>query len=194
MTQTLVLQKYQTFNNLTNWNTLDHVSLLLLDMNFNQWHQTLLFLSKKTFDCFKSYQMIQTPFQNQLCTILEGDTPRGRAWETSWKIGSQETFTKLWTLGAVPRSSELLGRGMRCVTACANIARTQRTQIRITSYLLRRKLGGAAVQIKSLAAEFRHKAKPAWKAWESRDFQSRSLSWNSSFEVFGDLERSNKSP
>ena len=57
----------------------------------------------------------------------------------------------------MPRSSELLGRGMRCVTACANIARTQRTQIRITSYLLRRKLGGAAVQIKSLAAEFRHK-------------------------------------
>ena len=61
---------------------------------------------------FQKLPKIQTPFQNQLCTILEGDTPRRRAWETIGKIGSQETFTKLGTPGAVPRSSELLGRGM----------------------------------------------------------------------------------
>ena len=36
-------------------------------------HQSLLFLLPKTFDCFKSYQRIQTPFQNEMCTISEGD-------------------------------------------------------------------------------------------------------------------------
>ena len=38
--------------------------------------------------------------------------PGGELEKPFEKIGSQETFTKLRTLGAVPCSSELLGRGM----------------------------------------------------------------------------------
>ena len=66
--------KYQAFNKLTIGNTWIKISLLLLDSNFNQGHQALLFLTKKSFDCFKSYQRIRIPFQNQMCSILEGDS------------------------------------------------------------------------------------------------------------------------
>ena len=86
---------------------------------FTSWQKfysltpNLAILTKKSLTVSKVYQRILTPFQNHLWTILEGDTPGRRAWETIWIIGSQGTFTKLWTLGAVNRSSELLGRGMR---------------------------------------------------------------------------------
>ena len=55
--------------------------------------------------------------------------------EKPLKVGSQGKVTKLWTQGAVTCSSELLGRGVRCVTASANRARTQGTQtIKITRF------------------------------------------------------------
>ena len=80
-------------------------------------------------------------------------------------------------------SSELLGRGVTCVTASAYKARIQGIQNRITSSSIM-KLGGAAVH-KSLA-ELRHKAK---SLLERQEFIIHLILRKS----FGDLEKVYKS-
>ena len=114
---------------LTNWlqEHLHQYSLLLLDQSFNCLTPDLVILFTKSLTVSKVDQWIKHHSKTQIWTVLEGDTPGGRAWETIWTIGSQGTFTKLWTPGAVPGSSELLGRGMRCVTASANRTRREGT-------------------------------------------------------------------
>ena len=53
----------RSFNKLTNITLGSHFTLLH-DQNFIHWTPNLAILTTKTFDCFKSLQRTQTPFQN----------------------------------------------------------------------------------------------------------------------------------
>jgi len=73
---------------LTNWlqGHLHQYSLLLLDQSFNCLTPDLVILFTKSLTVSKVDQRIKHHSKTQIWTVLEGDTPGGRAWETIWKL------------------------------------------------------------------------------------------------------------
>ena len=77
---------------LTNWlqEHLHQYSLLLLDQSFNCLTPDLVILFTKSLTVSKVDQWIKHHSKTQIWTVLEGDTPGGRAWETIWKLVLKE--------------------------------------------------------------------------------------------------------
>ena len=121
--------KYQMFNH---WQILTHWSRFTFTswQNSNQLTPNLAILTLQNVWLFQMFTKKPNTIPN---STLEGDTPRGRAWETIENWFSRNCY-QIMDLDAVPRSSELLGRGMMWWRRVQTEPGHGEHKIRITSF------------------------------------------------------------
>ena len=97
---------------------------LLADKSFTQRTPNLVILTTKTFDCFKCL-----PKSNTIPKLNFGRWhSRGESLRNHCKIGSQGTFTKLWTSRCSAALKWAPRKGYAVMTARANRTRREGTQ------------------------------------------------------------------